>query len=247
LKIQVAVNRSDLGAAAAHAIVSALRARLSSNGSATVVFAAAPSQNETLAALTAEPGIAWDRVTAWHLDEYAGATRDSSYSFRRYLREHLFNFVAPAAFHEIRGEADDLQSECIRYAELLPRSGFDIALLGIGENGHLAFNDPPCDFSYPAAVRIVELAEACRVQQVHDGAFPTLSDVPNHAFTLTIPTLMAAHEIFVMVPGPAKANAVRAAIEGPVSNECPASILQTHPRVTLFLDRDSAALLARAT
>jgi glucosamine-6-phosphate deaminase len=246
LKIQVADNRSDSGAAAALAIASALRIRLAANGSATVVFAAAPSQNETLSALISEPGIAWDRVTTWHLDEYAGATRDSSYSFRRYLHEHVFRFVTPAAFHEIHGEADDLEAECARYTGLLPQSGFDVALLGIGENGHLAFNDPPCDFSDPLAVRVVELAEACRVQQVHDGAFASLAEVPRQAFTLTIPTLVAAHEIFVTVPGPAKANAVAATIDGPISNECPASILQTHPRVTLFLDCDSATRLTKA-
>ena len=244
MKIQVADNRSALGAATGSAIASALRAKLSGNCSATVVFAAAPSQNETLAALASQPGIAWDRVTAWHLDEYAGATRDSSYSFRRYLREHLFGSVVPAAFHEIRGETDDVESESARYSTLLPPGGFDIALLGIGENGHLAFNYPPCDFSDPTADRVVELADACRVQQVHDGAFATQADVPRQAFTLTIPVLKAVREIFVMVPGPAKANAVAAPVEGPVSNECPASILQTHPRVTLFLDRDSAARLA---
>jgi glucosamine-6-phosphate deaminase len=179
------------------------------------------------------------------LDEYAGATPDSPHSFRRFLREHVFHRVTPAVFHQVRGEADDPEAECSRYAALLPAGGFDIALLGIGENGHLAFNDPPCDFDDRAPVKSVALDEACRIQQVHDGAFATLSDVPTHAFTLTVPVLMAAHEAFVMVPGQAKAAAVAAAIEGPVSNLCPASILRGHPRAELFLDRDSAARLSR--
>ena len=244
MEIHLTDNRAALGAAAGKAIAAALRATIAANGSATVAFAAAPSQNETLATLIGEPGIAWDRVTAFHLDEYAGARRDSPWSFRRYLREHLFNRVTPAVFHEIRGEAEDREAECIRYASLLPRGGFDIALLGIGENGHLAFNDPPCDFDDPSPIRVVALDHACRVQQVHDGAFATLDDVPAHAFTLTIPVLIGAREVFVMVPGPAKAAAVRTALEGPVSRDCPASILANHSRAALYLDQDSASLLA---
>jgi glucosamine-6-phosphate deaminase len=244
MEIHIDKDRAALGLAAARAIAHALRERIAADGSATVAFAAAPSQNETLAALIAEPGIAWDRVIAYHLDEYAGAAPDSPHSFRRYLREHLFHFVKPNVFRQIRGEAADPQAECARYAALLPAGGFDIALLGIGENGHLAFNDPPCDFADPWPVRLVKLDEACRVQQVHDGAFAALDDVPTQAFTLTVPVLMAAHELFVMVPGPAKAAAVAAALEGPVSNDCPASILRTHERAALFLDRDSASLLA---
>lgn len=243
MKIHVDQNRAALGNAAGKAIASALREAIASKGSVTVAFAAAPSQNETLATLIAEPGIAWDNVTAYHLDEYAAATADSPHSFRRYLNEHVFHRVVPAAFHQIAGEAHDQGAECARYASLLPATGFDIALLGIGENGHLAFNDPPCDFADPAPVRVVELDEACRVQQVHDGAFQTLSDVPTHAFTLTVPALMKAREVFVMVPGAAKAQAVEAALQGPLTNLCPASILRTHARVAIFLDEDSAARL----
>ena len=217
-------DRPALGLAAGKAIATALRDILAANGAATVAFAAAPSQNETLATLIAEPGIAWDRVTAYHLDEYAGAKPDAPHSFRRFLQEHVFHKVTPKVFHQLRGEAEDPKAECARYAALLPAGGFDIALLGIGENGHLAFNDPPCDFQDPAPVRVVKLDEACRVQQVHDGAFATLQDVPTEAYTLTIPVLMAAHKIFVMVPGPTKAAAVAATLEGPITNECPASI-----------------------
>ncbi len=244
MDIHIAENRAALGEAAGKAIAAALRDRIAVNGSASVAFAAAPSQNETLATLIAEPGIDWGRVTAYHLDEYAGATPDAPYSFRRFLREHVFDHVKPAVFHQLRGEAKDRDKECDRYAALLPEEGFDIALLGIGENGHVAFNDPPCDFDDPADVKVVELDDACRLQQVNDGAFANLDDVPAEAFTLTIPVLLSAREMFIMVPGPKKAAAVAFALEGPVSSRCPASVLRTRARTTLYLDRDSASLLS---
>jgi len=243
MNIHIAENRAGLGAAASQAIAAALREKIAAKGAVTVAFAAAPSQNETLAALIAAPGIDWSAVTAFHLDEYAGAKPDSPWSFRRFLREHIFDHVHPRVFNPIRGEAEDKQDECRRYGALLPKDGFDIALLGIGENGHLAFNDPPCNFEDPEPIKIVTLDEACRIQQVHDGAFATLDDVPKQAFSLTVPTLMAAHQLFVMVPGPAKAAAVKASVEGSLTNQCPASILRQHPRAELFLDRDSAAQL----
>ncbi len=244
MDIQISEDRAALGLAAGKAIAAAMRERIDANGNVTMAFAAAPSQNETLATLVAEPGIAWDCVTAYHLDEYAGATADAPYSFRRYLHEHVFEHVKPAEFNGIRGEAKKPDAECDRYAALLPEEGFDIALLGIGENGHLAFNDPPCDFDDPDDVRVVELDEACRVQQVNDGAFATLDDVPTHAFTLTVPALMNARQVFVMVPGSRKAAAVALALEGPFSERCPASILRTRARVALYLDRDSASMLS---
>lgn len=243
MKIHVHENRAALGAAAGKSIAEALRNRIAAQGAVTVAFAAAPSQNETLATLIAEPGIDWNAVTAFHLDEYAGSKPDSSWSFRRFLREHIFDHVKPHVFHQIGGEAEDQAAECARYSALLPNGGFDIALLGIGENGHLAFNDPPCDFNDPAPIRVALLDEVCRQQQVHDGAFATLNDVPKQAFTLTVPTLMAAHQVFVMTPGPAKATAVAASLEGPLTNECPGSILRQHPNAELFLDRDSASRL----
>jgi len=241
MDISIGEDRAALGLAAGKAIAVALREKIAANGGVNVAFAAAPSQNETLATLVAEPGIDWNCVTAFHLDEYAGASADSAWSFRRYLREHVFHRVTPRVFHGVRGEAENGDAECARYAALLPAGGFDIALLGIGENGHLAFNDPPCDFADRATMRVVKLDEACRVQQVHDGAFATLDDVPTRAFTLTVPVLMAAREVFVMVPGPAKAAAVAATLEGPITNECPASILRGHSRARLFLDRESAS------
>jgi glucosamine-6-phosphate deaminase len=247
MDIYINDDRPALGLAAGKAIAATLRDVIAAKGTATVAFAAAPSQNETLAVLIREPDIAWDRVTAYHLDEYAGAKPDSPHAFRRFLQEHVFHKVKPKVFHQLRGEAEDPQAECARYAALLPAGGFDIALLGIGENGHLAFNDPPVDFQDPAPVRVVKLDEACRVQQVHDGAFATLQAVPTEAYTLTIPVLMAAHQIFVMVPGPTKAAAVAATLEGPITNECPASILRNHANTALYLDQASAAGLDRTT
>jgi glucosamine-6-phosphate deaminase len=211
------------------------------------MFAAAPSQTETLEALIAEPGIDWPQVQAFHLDEYSGATADSSHSFRRYLKNTLFSRVPIGHFEGLRAEADDLEAECIRYAEALFRANPIVALLGIGENGHLAFNDPPAArFDDPASVRVVQLTESCRVQQVHDKTFPDFESVPLTALSVTIPRLMQVPHLFVMVPGVRKAEAVRAALEGPITEDCPASILREHPNATLFLDRDSASLLRAA-
>jgi glucosamine-6-phosphate deaminase len=150
------------------------------------------------------------------------------------------------AFNGLHGEAADAETECASYTQLLARTRPDFAVLGIGENGHLAFIDPPfCDFNDPAAVKVVELDEVCREQQVHDGAFETLADVPRQALSLTIPTIMACPRLFAIVPGPAKQQAIRATIEGPLETNCPASILRRHADAHLFIDRDSAALLSQ--
>jgi glucosamine-6-phosphate deaminase len=244
-QVHVCSDRAALGLAAAAQIANFLRAKLRAADSIAVVFAAAPSQTETLAALAAEPGIAWDRVKAFHLDEYVGAAADSGHSFRRYLMEHLLGKVKPAGFEGLRGEAADLPAECARYAAEWTKGSPVVALIGIGENGHIAFNDPPDSrFDDPETVRIVELTRACRVQQVHDGTFPSLEAVPKAALTVSIPAIQRIPELFVMVPGARKAQAVKAALEGPLSEACPASILRTHPHATLFLDRDSASLLS---
>lgn len=243
LNLRILPNRRELGSAAGAAIASAMRACLTSQGFVRMIFGSAPSQDETIAALAEAPGLDWSRVTIFHLDEYVGTGAREPHSFRRYLQEHLLSRVQPAAFHGIHGEAADSQAECKRYAELLDRNPTDIALLGIGENGHLAFNDPPVDFNDPAAVKVVELAESCRMQQMNDDIFGAVADVPRFAITLTIPALMRAPAIFVMVPGPTKAAAVRCALEGEISRNCPASILRTHGRVAVFLDLESSSQL----
>ena len=245
LNPQICTDRRSLGEAAGAAIADVMRECIASRGYVRILFGSAPSQDETLDSLARAPGLDWSAVTAFHLDEYVGADAASPHSFRRYLESRLFSQVRPAVFHAIQGEAADSQAECERYARLLDKAPPDIALLGIGENGHLAFNDPPCDFHDPARVKVVQLAESCRAQQVHDGAFATLADVPRSAITLTIPALLEAPSIFVIVPGLSKAAAVRCALEDPISPNCPASILRTHGRVEMFLDRESSSQLSQ--
>jgi glucosamine-6-phosphate deaminase len=234
-----------MGLAAARTVAEAIRNLLAREGRAAVIFASAPSQNEFLAALRQEPGIDWPKLTAFHLDEYVGIAPDHPASFRRFLVDRLFDHVEVAAFHGLDGQAQDLASECARYAGLLRQAGPALAILGVGENGHLAFIDPPvCDFGERADVRVVELDEPCRRQQVNDGCFASLADVPRTALSLTVPFLMGVPRAVAIVPGPAKRAAIRAAIQGPVTTACPASILRRHRDATLFVDEDSAAALS---
>ncbi len=227
------------GAAAARVVAGALRRK----GAARVVLASAPSQREMLQQLTATQ-LDWSRVTLFHMDEYLGIAADHPASFRRFQQEHVLSLVTPAAFIGLRGEATDASAEARRYAALLAERPIDLVCLGIGENGHLAFNDPPvADFDDPLLVKTVELDEVCRKQQVHDGCFPSLEAVPRQALTLTIPALMSGQALICTVPGPRKATAVRAALLGPVEPRCPASILRCHAQARLFLDAASAALL----
>jgi len=246
LNVSIFETRRAMGVAAAAAVADELRRHIRERGVATAIFASAPSQNEFLEALVAAPDLDWSRVVAFHLDEYLGMGDGAPQSFRRFLLDRLVERTGLRAFHGLRGEAADAEAECARYADLLESQPLDFAVLGVGENGHLAFIDPPfCDFDDPAAVKVVELDEACRLQQVHDGAFDALDDVPRRALSLTIPTVMARPKLFAIVPGPAKQAAVNAAVEGPIATTCPASILRRHPDAHLFLDRDSAAMLSR--
>jgi len=244
LLVSVYPTRRDLGLASARAASAIIRAAIDRDGSAAVVFAAAPSQNEFLAQLGADSSIDWRRVTAFHLDEYAGLPASHPASFRRFLRERLMDHVPLAAFHELAGDAPDLEAEANRYQRLLAGQPPVLVALGIGENGHLAFIDPAeCDFRDPRDVRAVHLDDVCRRQQVHDGAFQRVEDVPRRALSLTIPFFLRTPHAVVTVPGPAKRQAVRDALQGPIDPRCPASILRRHPGAALFLDRDSAALL----
>ena len=246
LNVYVYESRPLMGAAAAAAVSAELRRLLDERGRAVGIFASAPSQNEFLAALTSTAGIDWRRVKGFHLDEYAGMAEDAPQSFRRFLLDRLVQKVDFGEFHGLRGEAGDAAAECRRYATLLREDPPAFAVLGIGENGHLAFIDPPfCDFDDPEPVKVAELDEVCRVQQVHDGAFATLEEVPNSALSLTIPTIMSRPKLFAIVPGPAKARAIKGVIEGPIETACPASILRNHGDAHLFIDRDSASLLSR--
>ena len=247
LRAQVFEDRAQLGRAAALHVARLIAARLAVADRAHVVFAAAPSQREFLAGLVAHPSIEWHRVVAFHMDEYLGLDADHPASFRRYLSEHLFRLadLDGDRLHLIEGERRDRPlAACLDYEEQLIARPPDLVCGGIGENGHLAFNDPGvADFLDPVGVKTVRLDLACRAQQVADDCFSTLEDVPTHAITLTIPMLLSAASLSIVVPGPRKAEAVLATLRGPIDESCPASALRRHPGAVLFLDRESAALL----
>jgi glucosamine-6-phosphate deaminase len=247
LEVFVYENRALAGRAAAQGIVEAIRSLQRAHGIAKVTFAAAPSQNEFLAGLVAADEIDWTRVVAFHMDEYLGLDADHPASFRRYLQEHLFRLVGmgPDRLRLIPGEQIErpLQT-CLAYEDLLRANPTDIVCAGIGENGHLAFNDPPvADFLDPVLVKVVRLDAACRNQQLNDGCFDRLEDIPTHAYTLTIPALLRAPMVSVVVPGPRKANAVLTTLRGPISEACPATALRRHAGARLYLDRESARLV----
>jgi len=210
-----------------------------------MVFASAPSQEEFLAALAVQPDLDWRRVIAFHMDEYVGLPNDAPQGFGRFLRQRVFDRVQPGVVHYLDGDAPDLDEESARYGALLRRYPPDITCAGVGESGHLAFNDPPfADFEDQALVKIVRLAEQSRHQQVREECFQSLKDVPELAITLTIPALFFAPYFSCVVPFRSKAEAVREMLTGPVTTGCPASILRRHPNAILYLDRESAALIS---
>ncbi len=242
LRCQVYPTRAAMGIAAGRAVAAALREVLAQQPSCRIVLASAPSQDEFLAELGTARGIDWRRVTAFHLDEYVGLGASAPQAFGRYLATHLFDRVRPGTVHYLNGAAADPTAECARYASLLGEAPLDILCDGIGENGHLAFNDPgTADFADPLAVKIVALEPASREQQVHDGCFPTLASVPTHAYTLTIPTVMRARRIFCIVPGPTKTDAVWHVLTEPIAPACPSSVLRRHPAAVLYGDVQSMA------
>jgi len=247
MRVEVHADRPAVGHAAALAVVDEIREHVAREGRAAVIFASAPSQNEFLAALREDTSIDWTKVTAFHLDEYLGIGSDHPASFRRFLKDRLFDHVPVAAFHGLDGEARDPAAECARYSGLLRAASPVLAILGVGENGHLAFIDPPvCDFFEPKDVRVVELDPVCRQQQVNDGSFAGLDDVPRHALSLCIPFLLGVPRAVAIVPGKAKRAAIAAAVDGPITRACPASVLRRHRDATLFVDEDSAAGLREA-
>ncbi|EMS69999.1 glucosamine-6-phosphate deaminase [Ruminiclostridium cellobioparum] len=242
LKVNIYANRLEMGKAAATAVAERIIKLLADKNEINMVFAAAPSQNEFLEALVNNRQIMWDRINAFHLDEYIGLSPEAPQGFGNFLRRKLFDCVNFKSVNYLNGSGNGEISECERYSKLLKQFPPDIACIGIGENGHLAFNDPPvADFNDKALVKIVELDEVCRKQQVNDGCFTALDMVPVHALTLTIPAIMSAGYIYCMVPGKTKAEAVERTLNGPVSETCPASILRTYEAAELFLDADSAA------
>lgn len=243
LLVEVFPSRSLMGQAAAHDIESAVCQIIADKGACNIIFAAAPSQNEVLAGLAASEKIDWSKVHAFHMDEYVGISPDAPQGFANFLRTALFKKVPMGKVEYLDCTADP-EKEAKRYSALLAQFPTDLVVMGIGENGHIAFNDPHvADFRDPLAVKTVALDEKCRLQQVHDGCFSDLDTVPTHAMTLTIPTLCRPAQVFCIVPAKTKAQAVCDTVNGPISEVCPASILRRHPNATLYLDPDSASLL----
>jgi glucosamine-6-phosphate deaminase len=240
IKVNVFADRAQMGAAAARTTADIIGHLLASQPVVNMIFAAAPSQNEFLAALSEQP-IEWSRINAFHMDEYIGLNEDAPQSFARYLKEHLFDKTPFRSIHFLHGDVEDLDAECRRYAALLKQLPPDIVCMGIGENSHLAFNDPPvADFNDRETVKVVILDADCRQQQVNDGCFPSLAVVPEKALTLTIPALLQGRYIICVVPGPRKANAVYHTLNSPISEQYPSTILRQHRGVEMFLDKDSS-------
>lgn len=246
MQIRVFASARELGQAAAADAAAAIGAAIAERGRARVIAATGASQFEFLDALVALPGVGWQEVEIFHLDEYVGLPVTHPASFRRYLQERLVARVKPGAFHALEGDAADLAAVCREAGARVAAAPVDVAFVGIGENGHLAFNDPPADFATEAPYLVVELDAACRRQQLGEGWFASLDDVPRRAVSMSVRQILKAREILCVVPDARKARAVRDCLEGPVSPAHPASILQTHPKATVFLDADSSSLLQRA-
>ena len=247
LRVLIHEDARALGRAAAEEAASVIGAAVEGRGVAHVMFATGNSQLAFIDALTTGvPGVRWERVVAFHMDEYVGVGPDHPAGFQRWIRERIADRVGPGEVHYLDGLAGP-EDECERYARLLRRHPLDLCCLGIGENGHLAFNDPPvADFEDPVDVKVVDLDEASRRQQVNEGHFATIGDVPRRAMTVTIPALLRAGRVLAIVPERRKAAPVRTALEGPVSTACPASVLVTRDNVTLHLDAESASMLDSA-
>ncbi|MCR6722650.1 MAG: glucosamine-6-phosphate deaminase [Chitinophagaceae bacterium] len=239
LQINVYEKEEQMGQASAALAASYLNKVIAEKGEVNLILATGTSQFTFLESLKKHE-IDWKKITVFHLDEYIGISAEHPSSFRRYLLERILREVNPKKYYLIEGDAENIDEKIREYASLLKRHPIDLACMGIGENGHIAFNDPPvADFYDPQLVKQVELDEGCRKQQYNEGWFPSLDTVPTHAITLTIPAIMNCEMIICNVPGPRKREAVRQAILGPISTACPASILRQHPHVHLFLDRES--------
>lgn len=242
--IDLSKNSQELGCKAARLGAARIRQAIAERGAAHIILATGASQFETLEALIQEPDISWSKVTVFHLDEYIGMSKTHNASFRRYLQTRFVDKIdglGPVVF--IEGDASDTDAEIARVSDAISKQGIDVAFIGIGENGHLAFNDPPADFETSAPYIVVELDRQCRLQQLNEGWFSDLSEVPLRAISMSIRQILKSRTLIVAVPDARKAKAVKAAVEGPLSNICPGSILQTHDQANLFLDPQSAALL----
>jgi glucosamine-6-phosphate deaminase len=245
MEICIYNTKDKLGGVAARLAADAIGKAIEARGKANIILATGASQFEVLEHLVAAEGIEWHKVAMFHLDEYIGLSVEHPASFRKYLKERFIDKVGLLrAAHLVNGEAADPQAECERLGTLISGCDIDVTLAGIGENGHLAFNDPPADFETERPYIVVELDEKCRRQQLGEGWFETLDDVPRRAISMTVSQIMKSKLLIISVPDRRKAEAVKGAVEGPVTPECPASILQRHPNCLLLLDEASASLLA---
>ena len=244
LRVEIYDNRTLMGEAAARDIKAKIAELLCEKAEINMIFAAAPSQNDVLKALVEDKSIEWNRVNAYHMDEYIGLDKDAPQGFGNFLKAHIFGLVPFKSVNYIDITATDPEAEAARYGALLDANPTDIVVMGIGENGHIAFNDPPvADFKDEKTVKPVQLDEVCRQQQVNDGCFASIDKVPTHAMTLTVPTLVRAPYLFCIVPAPTKAKAVYETLNGSIDEHCPASILRLQDNAVLYLDNESSKLL----
>jgi glucosamine-6-phosphate deaminase len=243
MEVLVFDSKAALGGAAADAAAAIIKAAIEARGRASIIAATGASQFEFLDALTSRTDIDWSRVTGFHLDEYIGLPATHPASFRRYLAERLVDRVHPGAFHFVNGDAPDPAAECARLGAVIAAHEIDAAFVGIGENGHLAFNDPPADFETSTPYLVVALDERCRRQQLGEGWFRSLDEVPTHAISMSIREILRARRILCIVPDQRKAEAVVMSLQSPPAPERPASALQEHAAATMFLDRESSSLL----
>lgn len=244
LEVEIYNNRTDMGKAAAVEVADKMRAYIAQQGSVRIIFAAAPSMDDFYEALCSENDIDWSRVVAFTQDEYLGASLNDKYSLINYIKPRLFDRVNPGIYYYIDGSAKNIDEECERYATLITQKPNDITCIGIGDNGHIAFNEPhEADFQDLKVIKTISVDERCKEQQVDNFGFATKEDVPQIGITLTIPTIMKSTHIICIVPTKRKADAVRNTILGPISEKCPASVIRLHDSAKLYLDRDSGSLL----
>lgn len=247
MKVSIGKDKYEMAKDAAEFAASRIKKAITENGEARVIFASAASQLEFVDEMLKRTDIEWDKVCGFHLDEYVDLPETHGASFRKFLKERLLAKLpcAVKSFTFVGGDAEDTGKELERLEAAVREKPIDLACIGIGENGHIAFNDPPADFEAKSAYCIVELDHVCRMQQVGEGWYPDLESVPTHAFSMTVPQIMATKSIAVIVPDDRKAKAVAAAVDGPLTNMCPSSILRNHVDCTLFLDPPAASLLRK--
>ena len=243
LSVEIFDSRKEMGEAAAKDICERINSLLKTKSHLNMIFAAAPSQNEVLESLT-KMDVDWTKISAFHMDEYIGLDPNAPQGFGNFLRTRIFEKMPFETVNYINPSAKDPYTEAKRYGDLLSKNPVDIVVMGIGENGHIAFNDPPvADFSDPLIAKVVPLDQTCRMQQVHDGCFSSIDEVPTHAITLTVPTLMSAPYVFCIVPAPTKADAVYATVNAKIEKNVPSTILRTHKNAIMYLDADSSKRL----